>query len=323
MAEPTGWQLSLRLGAQRGRVLRAALLAIPLAWIGFGSIWTVQKDEQGVVTRFGRVDRVLDSGIHLTLPWPFERMECVATTEVRTIPIGLRVVAGAVPGGAGSEGDDVQWMTGDTNIVELKVDVQYVVGDPAAYLYSVADLPDGRRRDALIELAAQAELTRLVARLQVDEVLSVGKARLQREAKLGMQALLDELDLGLRLLTVNIAEVRPPASVIAAFNDVASAESDKERMVTEADGFRRDLLPRERSKANALLQDSLVYQDQVVSRSKGAAARFQSLAEQVRLQPEVSRHRLWLETISRVLGSAETIVYSTEEGQTFRLSVVK
>lgn len=321
MAEPTDRPLSGRAQALKGPALKAMLWAIPLAWLSLGSIWTVQQDEDGVVTRFGRVDRVVDSGIHLTLPWPLERIERVATTEVRTIPIGLRAEVGS--GAVGDAGDEAQWMTGDTNIVELKVDVQYVVGDPAAYLYSVADFPDGRQRDALIEQAAQAELTRLVARLNVDEVLSVGKARLQQEAKLGMQTLLDELDLGLRLLTVNIAEVRPPASVIGAFNDVASAESDKERMVTEADGFRRDLLPRERSRANALLQNALVYQDQVVSSSKGAAARFRSLAEEVRQQPEISWHRLWLEAIGQVLGSAETVVYSTEEGETFRLSVVE
>lgn len=306
-----------RWSAVRQRTIRALLLAVPILWLVLGSCWVVHEDEDGVVTRFGRVDRVVTSGFRLTLPWPLERMERVATTEVRTLTIGLSAHE------EGDEDDDVQWMTGDTNIVEMKVVVQYIVGDPEAYLYSVADFPDGRKRDALIEQAARAELTRLVARLEVDEVLSVGKARLQHDAKTGMQAELDALDLGLDLLAVNIAAVHPPPQVIAAFNDVASAESDKERLISEADGFRRDLLPTERGRANTIVQNALVYQDRVVKAAKGAASRFEQLAAEVRAQPGVSRHRLWLEALADVLEHVEVIVYATEEGEKFRLSVVE
>lgn len=314
MAEPSGngrWDLL------RSRAARTLFVAVPLLWLVLGSFWIVREDEDGVVTRFGRVDRVVASGFRFTLPWPFERMERVATTEVRTIAIGL----GAT--GEEDEDDDVQWMTGDTNIVEMRVVVQYVVRDPDSYLYSVADFPDGRSRDLLIEQAARAELTRLVACMTVDEVLSVGKARLQLDAKVGTQSVLDDLDLGLDLLTVNIAAVHPPPQVITAFNDVASAESDKERVISEADGFRRDLLPTERGRANTLIQNALVYQDQVVKAARGAASRFLQLAEEVRACPGVSRHRLWLDTVADVLGRVESVVYSTEDGKDFRYSVVE
>ena len=212
----------------------SALRWLPkLVWIGilvsipWTSVWTIGQDEQGVVTRFGRVQRIATSGIHFTMPWPFEVLERVKTTEVRTLSLGIGT------GRLFSEAEDEpQWLTGDTNICELRVVTQYVVDDPGAYLFQVADFGDGRSRDQLIEIATRAELTRLVARMEIDEVLSVGKAQLQLQTKSRVQELLDEVGLGVRLLAISVAEARPPTEVIAAFNDVASAESDRERLVS-------------------------------------------------------------------------------------------
>ena len=297
----------------RGRNVVLALTAL----VTWSSVWIVGQDEQGVVTRLGAVRRVVTSGINLTMPWPIEWMNRVSTTEVRTTSIGI-----SASGFAPSE-DDVQWMTGDTNIFEMKVAVQYVVGDAAAYLYSVADFSDGRSRDELIQLAARAELTQLVARMRIDDVLSTGKAELQSEARVGVQALLERLGLGVRVLAVNIVEARPPAKVIAEFNDVASAESDRERMMSEADGFRRDLLPKEASKANQLEQDARIYKDEVINRARGAASRFNAIAAEMQPHPALARQRYWLDAVSRVLSAGKTIVYASKRGEDFVLRIVK
>lgn len=306
MAEPVGrpWI---------GRAVAVALLAAAV----WSSTWIVGGDEQGVVTRFGRVVRIATAGFHLTMPWPVESMTRVSTSEVRVASVGVSVA------GDGLDGDGAQWMTGDTNIVEMRVAVQYVIDDPKAYLFASAPLSDGRPPDAVVAIATRAKLTELVAKMPIDDALSVGKPRLQREVHAGLQGILDELCPGMRVLAVNIAEARPPSVVIRAFNDVASAESDRERLLSEADGYRRDLLPKRRSQANALIQQAKMYRDQVVSIARGAAARFTALADQVRAQPRVSRHRLWLEAMRKVFGKAKTVVYESRPGRDFVHRVVR
>jgi modulator of FtsH protease HflK len=285
-------------------------------WLSTG-VWAVRQNEQGVILRFGHFVRKVPSGMHWTLPYPAETLIRVGTTEVRTMPVGFKLVdqLRSVP----PTEEEVQWVTGDTNIVEVQTVVQYRVNDAVQYLFRVAEMSDGRPRDFVLRALAESALTAVLGHLTVDDLLSGGKAEIQDECRRRTQDLADAMGLGLGVVSVNIVKVNPPAAVIAAFNDVSSAKADRERSMTEADGFAKDLLPKARAQANRLVQEGEIYRSGVVNAARGAAEAFLAMAAQVRLAPAVSKRRLWLEAVERALGQAKLVVYARTPGEKFHL----
>ncbi|ETW95606.1 MAG: hypothetical protein ETSY1_29900 [Candidatus Entotheonella factor] len=301
--------------------LPLALLAVCVLYSCLTGIWMVRQNEQGVVLRFGRAVRTYPAGMHFTLPYPIETLRRVPTTEVRTLPVGFKFrdqLRGIPP-----SPNERQWLTGDTNIVELKVVIQYRVNAPIDYLFGVSDLRDGRRRDFALVKFVESALTRLMGKMPVDEALSSGKASLQEETRQQAQRLADAVHLGLQIASINIVEVNPPPEVIAAFNDVSSAKADRERIVSEADAYAKDLLPRARAQANRTLQDAEIYRSQRVNTARGASERFLKLAVEVQAAPAISRRRLWLETIETVLSRADVVVYPRSRDGVFSFTQIE
>jgi membrane protease subunit HflK len=283
-------------------------------------IHTVPQNETGVVTTFGRYSRLAPPGIRVTLPWPVERLTRVVTGEIRTMSVGFRLRdrVKAIP----PTSDEVQWLTGDTNIVEIQTEVQYVVVDPEKYLFRVADFED-RSRDFVIRQLAESVLTELVARMEVDDVLSAGKARLSVTGRQQIQRLVDEVGLGVQVQTVNIVEAEPPPEVISAFNDVSSAVADRQRQLSEADGYAKNLLPAARAEANRMLEEAEIYASSVVSGAKGDAKSFTLLLAKVEKAPEVSKRRILLEALEEILAAPKKVVYPRRPGERFRLTEVE
>ncbi len=295
-----------------------ALLLV--GWILWSSIWLVGQNERGVVLRFGAVARVLPSGINVTLPWPFETLVQVNTTEVRIMPIGFRLSAKAR--GLSPTDEEVQWLTGDTNIVDLQATIQYTVVDPAAYLFGMSDPSNGEAKEFAIRKAGEAVLTSLMAHRTIDDVLSTGKTALQHDAIGLIQELLDTLNLGVRLASLNIVEVNPPPAVIGAFNDVASAKADRERMVTEARGEAHRTLPATRAEAVRVVRNAEIYRSDLLGRAKGEAESFVRLAAEEARSPEVTRRRLWLERMEKDLPKASTkVVQPAARGERRRVFI--
>ena len=296
------------------------IVVVLLAAFCFTGIWTVPQNETGVVTTFGRFSRVAPPGIRLTLPWPIERMERVVTGEIRTMSAGFRILdrRRSLP----PTPDMVQWLTGDTNIVEIQTEMQYLVIDPVKYLYEVAEFPD-QRRDFVLRRLAESALTEVVARMTVDDVLSVGKARLQAVGMREIQRMADEIGLGVQIQSVNIVEVNPPPEVIRAFNDVSSAAADKERRLSEADGYAKNLLPAARAEANRMRETAEIYRSETIAAARGDAESFDLLRERVAAAPEVSKRRIWLEALEKVLSRPKKIVYPRREGVRFRVTEVE
>ncbi len=304
-------------------LLVLVLLGVLLGILDFAftGIWIIKRNEQGIVLRFGRISRICTPGMQFTLPYPFETVERVQTTAIRSMSIGFRVaekMRGIPP-----TASEVQWLTGDTNIVNIQADVKFMVDDVATYVYRVEPQKRNEPRDVIVRYIAEGVMTELVARMAVDEVLSIGKLRLQEESQEEMQAVFDEMKLGLRVVSVNVVEGNPPLAVQSAFVDVSSAKADRERMITEAKGYRDDILPKARSRSNAILQDAEVYRDDVVSEARGKAERFLSLAEKVSALPAISRKRLWLDALERTLARPHKIIYPRVPGEKFKLTEVK
>ncbi|MFT4541908.1 MAG: membrane protease subunit HflK, partial [Planctomycetota bacterium] len=279
------------------RLFVPAMIVIALGYLAWASVWIVEQNERGLRLRMGRVVENVPAGIHFTLPWPIESVQTLSTTKVRTMPVGFALVDQQK--GLGPRDEEVQWLTGDTNIVELQATVTYTIADLAKYLYGVSEMPGGRSRGFLIRKTSEAVLTSLIGSMPIDHVLSAGKAELQRRAMTDVQILLDEIGLGVLLNNINIVEVAPPMSVVASFNNVASAKARRERMITEAHGDADRSMPRTRAEANDAIQAARIYATELLDDAKGAASSFKKLATEARAQPQITRRRLWLESMGR------------------------
>jgi len=265
-------------------------------------IWTVKQDEKGVVLRFGKAVRSLGPGFHVTLPYPFETLVVVNISETRKMPVGFRLVPGRDP--TPPSVNEREWLTGDTNVIDIKMMIHYVISDPVAYLFRVGE----DEASFLIRKCSESLLTRIIATMHVDHVFTTGKVEIQTAVRDGVQELLDEIGAGVRILSANIQEVSPPEEVKSAFNDVSRAKADKERAVQEADGYIKEREPRARAQANTIIQAARIYEDTTVSGAKGSARRFVSLLEEYTQAKTVTRTRLLLETLERVLSRTQNIV---------------
>ncbi|MEM7310514.1 MAG: FtsH protease activity modulator HflK [Planctomycetota bacterium] len=275
-------------------------LFVLLVYVGFASTWTVRQNEEGVRVRLGRPVGTVSGGLHVTLPYPIERIVRVPTTEVRVVQVGFSPDDGLDLFRSATQSDS-HWLTGDTNIVELRADVLYTVTDPVAYLYGFAASDAGTTHEDLIRAASETVLTRLLAGTTIESTLATGKIELSRRGLRETQSLLDELRAGVRLSAMNIAEVNPPDRVISAFNDVSSAKADRDRLLAEAEGIAGTVLPRAQARAREATQSAHTFSNELTSRALGEAESFVKLATEVAKNPQASRERLWLESIERIL----------------------
>jgi modulator of FtsH protease HflK len=297
------------------RLLRLAVAIALLVWLLWSSVWTIRQDETGVVVRFGGVARTTPSGIHLTWPWPIERMEKVQTATSRTMPVGFTFIEQLR--GGGQNPITREWLTGDTNIVKMEVTLYYNVSDPVQYLYNVSAMSDGFSNDMAIRKVAETVMTELLATMSIDQVLSTGKAQLRDQVIARSQAQLDDYGMGIRLTAFNLREVSPPPEVQDAFNEVTSAKSYREQQLSEAEGARRTAIPFARSEANRIISEAKIYQADVIAAAQGEASSFEKLALSLQNQRDLGMQRLWLESVERILqGRNAMILPPVPAGQT-------
>jgi membrane protease subunit HflK len=278
--------------ASAGATLRWSLLRTGhfALWICLGllvlylasGIYTVGSNEVGVVLRLGRVsDPTVPSGIHYALPWPFERVVRVPVRNVMRLAVDDFYENGQFAESfAANTGLSSYLMTGDNNIVSISCVLQYSVLDPTDYLFSLA-----HSERALRSLAANT-LIHTVAKLEIDEILTTGKAVMQLAVKRDLQARLDELRSGLAISFVELQDVDPPAVVQEQFNDVINSKIDAEKSVNNAVSYRNESLPRAKADADRLVRDAEAYRQRVVATAEGDVQRFLSvLSEYSRARP--------------------------------------
>lgn len=274
--------------------------ALIILWLLSG-FFIVNQDETAVVRRFGEiVDSYVKPGINWRVPWPIERADKIRTTEIKRMSIGYKIVDELQ--GIPPDPMEVQRLTGDTNIIEIKIMVQYQVTKPADYLFNARD------SQWLIRKFGEAALTRIANSMKVDDVLTVGKLEIQSGVRKSIQENLDRLQIGITVISCNLQDVSPPAEVLDAFNDVARAKSDKEKIKSQAEGYRNDLIPRARGEAMELLNAGYSYQSEVVNKAKGQADSFLSLLKEYLKAENVTRRRLFIEMIEAVLPDAKKVI---------------
>ncbi len=271
---------------------RRVYLLVASVWLLSG-LYLVAPDQQAVETLFGKVlaPRVLP-GLHYAFPWPIEQVTKLKVRQLQRLGVGGELpdgVLGRPPAGLS------QFLTGDQNIINLRVVVQYSVGVPADYLFQAENPAQ------LVGSVVEAEMARRVARRSVDSVLTTGKLAIQEESRAAAQKLLNEYRSGVLLSTINIESVTPPPEAAGAFRDVASARADTARIVSDAEGYANDLIPKARGQGQQMLQEAEGYKQKKINEAAGDAARFNQIAAEYAKAPQVTGQRLYLETMEQVL----------------------
>jgi membrane protease subunit HflK len=286
-----------------------------LAFLGylFTGIYIVAPGEAAVVRRFGAiVEPRVEPGGHYRLPWPIDRVDIVNVGEVRREVVG---VAEAEEGHEHPESPSkLQVLSGDTNVIDVEIVVQYQVRDPAAYLINVQYAPYRLVRDAV-----RQAVTGLVNQLPVDDILTSERQALQDAVRAETQKRLDDYNSGLAVVSLNLQKVFPPDEVAASFTDVNSAREDRARAINEATGYANSLLPEARGQADGILAQGLAYRSDTLALANGAGQAFEALLAEYQTNSEiygedVTRYRLYLETLEKILPRVQVYTVDTGNG---------
>ena len=289
---------------------------IPLAGIGLlvwilSGVYIVGPDEVGVVQTFGKYTRQAQSGLNYHFPYPIETVQTPKVTEVKRIELGFRTVG---KNQYRTVSQESLMLTGDENIVDAEMIVQYKIKDPVAYTFNFV------KPVLTVRESSEASLRTVIGRHNIDEALTSGKFMIQEETKELLQSILDKYETGIQIVAVQLQDVSPPKEVIAAFKDVASAKEDKNRMINQAQGYRNDVIPKARGEAQAQLRESEGFKVARISRAEGDVSKFNSMLKEYRKSKDVTRTRLYLETVEEVLGKADKIVIpDSEDGNILNL----
>ena len=287
-------------GGSSGRSFILLLIIFAGIWAATG-FYRVNPQQQGVVLRFGEWVRTTAPGLHYHIPFPIETVMTPEVTRDNRIEIGFRDV-----GGSSSTrrdiADESQMITGDENIVDIDFVVFWRVSDAGQYLFNLAE------PDETIKVAAEAVMREIIGRTAIQTALTEGRQEIQVQARQQLQDLLNEYGAGVRVRDVQLLAVDPPADVIDAFNEVQRARQDRDRLKNEAEAFRNDIVPRARGAAAKLIAEAQAYEAEVVNRATGDASRFDQVYKAYLEDKDVTKERIYIETIEKILGNVEKII---------------
>ena len=292
------------IGDQEIKIPKLSMGTFPLVgifvvlWLLTG-IYVVGPDEVGVVQTLGKYSRAAQSGLNYHFPYPIEKVSTPKVTEVKRIEIGFRTVGKNQYQTISRES---LMLTGDENIVDAEMIVQYRIKDPVAYTFNFIE------PELTVRQASEASLRTVVGRHNIDEALTSGKFMIQEEAKELIQNILDKYNTGILVVAIQLQDVSPPEQVISAFKDVASAKEDKNRMVNQAEGYRNDVIPKARGEAQAQIREAEGYKEARIARAEGDVSKFNAVLKEYRKSKEVTETRLFLETAEEILSNREKII---------------
>ena len=281
------------------------LLALILFGAYFASgFYVVNADEHAVVRRFGAIAARVGPGMHYRLPWPVDRVDVLKTTSVMKIGVGFMLRDGESSAPAG-----IELLTGDTNILNIALVVQYAIRNPADYLFQVD------RPQVLVSTLAESVLTQTVVGMPIDEVLTTGRLAIQAQVKTRTQETLDRYRSGIQIASVSIMNISLDPSVAQAFQDVADAMADREKAQNDARAYANDQIPRARGEASQTLSNANNYKQQRIAEAVGNTTRFRALLEEYRKAPEVTRSRLYLDAMEKIMPKVKLYVIDSQGGR--------
>ena len=276
------------------------IIILLVVWIVPSVVYTVAQDEVGVVTRFGEYVRTTPPGLQFKLPSPIEHVQTPTVRKVRAATVGFRQ--------RGNQEQDVpnesQMLTGDENIVDIDLVVQYHITDAKNYLFNI------RNQAQAVHDVAETTLRGIIGNRPIDDVLTTGKAEIQIQVKETMQELLNKYESGIEILNTQLKDVSPPQPVDFAFKDVQSAKEDKDRLINEAKGYRNSVIPEARGKAAQIIAAAEAYREEVINKAQGDAHRFLAQYKEYKKAPSVTKTRIYLETMEEIYPGMNKVIMS-------------
>ncbi len=274
---------------------------ILIVWLASG-LYIVDASQRGVVLRFGKLHETTEPGLQWRLPYPIDSHELVNLTGVRTVEVGYR----------GAERNKVLnealMLTDDENIINIQFAVQYILKDPVAYLFK------NRLPEDTVVHAAETAMREVVGKSKMDFVLYEGREQIAVDAQRIMQQILDRYQSGIQISRLTLQNAQPPEQVQAAFDDAVKAGQDLERQKNEGQAYANDVIPKARGTASRLMEESNGYKERIIATAQGDASRFkQILAEYVK-SPEVTRQRMYIDTMQQVMMNTSKVLLDAKSG---------
>lgn len=279
-------------------IIILVLIVVSIAYLLTG-IYQVDPSQVALIKTFGKYSHTVGPGIHIHAPYPFQTHVIVDVQTIRKQEIGFRTVR---PGQYVQKKEEALILTGDGNIVSVEAVVQFRVNDPVKFVFSVEN-PEG-----LVKFTTESALREMIAKRNVDEILTAERDKVSYEVHQITQQLLDQYDVGVTVINVLLQEVVPPQSVIAAFDDVNNAKQDKERYINEALKYANNLIPSVEGEARKIVLEAEAYAQQKVLQATGEVQRFLSILKEYKIAPKITETRLKIETLEEVLPKAKRII---------------
>jgi len=273
-----------------GRKLGSILIAVAVVLVLTSGVFVVGPGEQGVIRTFGKHTGRAGPGPHFRIPF-VQDVDVVNVENIRRIEVGFR--------GDKQVASEALMLTGDENIVEAGMIIQYQVSDAAKYLFELRDPEESLRATAEVALRS------MVGRTKIDDVITTGRESVQAETRDWLQKLMDQYQSGMTITEVKLQTVDAPDEVKEAFHDVVRAREEKEKLINQAMGYRADLIPRARGQARQIEREAEAYREERVLKARGDAAKFESQYAEYQKAPDVTRRRIHLETMERVLAKVD------------------
>ncbi len=278
---------------QSGKMVALLIVAVLAVIWGLNSFYRVQPDEAGVVLRFGKYNRTTGPGLHFAL-WPIETVERPKVAKENKLSFG-------------STDDESLMLAGDQNIVDIKFTVLWRIRDPEDYLFNVRD------PELLARMVAESAMREVVGRTPAEEIRTRGRVQVQEEVRDLIQKTLDAYKAGIQVTSVQLEKADPPRQVIDAFEEVQRAEQNQDQFIREAERYRNRILGEARGRAAQIVEQAKAYKAKVVAEAKGEAARFLQVLKEYRKAPDVTRRRLYLETMERIMSRARKFILDGEK----------
>lgn len=290
-------------GGHNNRGIAIALVLLFLLWLASG-FYQLQPGEQGVVLRFGQFNRIATSGLRYHLPAPIENVDIVNSDAIR-----METLSGEKGADSAEAGDDeILMLTGDENIISISFNVQWKVRDVKDFVFN---LPNPERT---VREVSESAMREVIGRTNIDSALTEGKLKVQDDTRALVQQVLDSYKAGIDIINVNLLVASFPKEVVDSARDVQAARADQERARNEAESYSNDIIPRARGQAERIVQEAEGYKQQVVAQAEGEAARFISVYDQYRQAPDVTRKRMYLETMEKVMAGTNKIIMENKSG---------
>jgi len=282
------------------------LIAVPLVIWALTGIYIVDEGSRGVVTRFGKYIETTQPGPHWRLPAPIESHTIVNVEQQRFIEVGYR--SSNRQQTSQSFAKEALMLTQDENIVDVRLSVQYQIKDAKSYLFNLSD------PDITLRQVTESAERGVIGKNTMDFVLTEGRSSFADEMKVEIQKILDDYNAGIRVMAVSVKDAQPPEEVQSAFEDAIKAREDEQRLKNEAEAYANEVIPKARGAAARLTEESEGYKLKLIAKAKGEAGRFEQMLTEYLKAPEITRERLYLDTMEAIFDKTNTVLLDVKGG---------